>query len=137
MRTVELALVVDLGACSTQPPARVQQVAQSPGEGATITVQLSDFAFEPDHLRLKAGNPVRLRLVNDSGGDHDFSAPAFFAVSILQPGSSAPPDGGIEVAAHQTVEIALVPKTPGTYPLECTHFLHDLFGMNGTIEVVP
>lgn len=129
MRTIELALVIALGACSTPPTARVQQIAQPPGEGATLTVQLSDFAFEPDHLRL--------RLVNDSGGDHDFSAPAFFAASILQTGSSVPPDGGIEVAAHQTVEIALVPKMPGTYPLECTHFLHDLFGMDGTIEILP
>ncbi|MGD0107694.1 MAG: hypothetical protein ABSC06_27195 [Rhodopila sp.] len=130
-------MIVALGACSTQPTAPLQQIAQPPGEGATITVQLSDFAFDPDHLRLKAGTPVRLRLVNDSGGDHDFSALAFFAASSLQPGSSAPPDGGIEVAAHQTVEIALVPKTPGTYPLERTHFLHDLFRMNGSIEVVP
>jgi hypothetical protein len=80
---------------------------------------------------------MRLRLVNDSGGGHDFSAAAFFAAGSVQPGSLAPTDGGIEVRSHQTVEIALVPEMPVTYPIESTHFLHSLFGMNGTIEVVP
>ena len=41
----------------------------------TITIRLSNFSFEPDHLRLRAGVPIRLRLVNESGGGHDFSAP--------------------------------------------------------------
>jgi hypothetical protein len=30
-----------------------------------------------------------------------------------------------------------VPRLPGTYHLECTHFLHSFFGMHGTIEVTP
>jgi plastocyanin len=30
-----------------------------------------------------------------------------------------------------------VPRTPGTYRVECTHFLHSVFGMHGTIEVMP
>jgi hypothetical protein len=35
------------------------------------------------------------------------------------------------------VEIALVPRAPGKYRLECTHFLHSLFGMHGLVEVTP
>jgi uncharacterized cupredoxin-like copper-binding protein len=35
------------------------------------------------------------------------------------------------------VELLLTPVVPGTYRLACTHFLHSLFGMTGTIEVVP
>jgi len=112
------------------------QPIASTNDGEAITVRLSDFAFDPEHLRLKAGVPVRLRLVNDSGGGHDFSAPAFFAASSSLPGSLPPTDGGIEVGSHQTVEIALVPRMAGTYPLECSHFLHSLFGMSGTIEVL-
>ena len=111
-----------------------QPMAQT-NEGGDITVRLSDFAFDPEHLSLKTGVPVRLRLVNDSGGGHDFSAPAFFAASSIQPGSLPPTDGGFEVGSHQTVEITLIPRIAGTYPLECTHFLHSLFGMNGTIQV--
>jgi plastocyanin len=33
------------------------------------------------------------------------------------------------------VEIGLITRTPGTYRVKCTHFLHILFGMRGTVEV--
>jgi len=85
---------------------------------------------------LRVGVPVRLRLVNQSNGGHDFSAPGFFASSNFPPGSKASPGGKIEVGSQQTTEIALTPRVPGTYPVECTHFLHSLFGMTATIDVV-
>jgi plastocyanin len=137
VRIIELALIAALSACATQPTIGSRQTTAPASDGATITVRLSNFAFDPEQLRLKAGVPVRMRLVNDSNGGHDFSTPAFFAASSVLPGSPAPSDGGIEVGSHQTVEIALVPHTPGTYALECTHFLHSMFGMTGTIEVMP
>jgi plastocyanin len=114
-----------------------QQTATPAGESEIITVRLSNFAFDPNHLRLKAGVPVRLRLVSESNGGHDFSAPGFFAASSFPPGLSAPPDGNVAVASHQTVVIAVVPRTPGAYRLECTHFLHSILGMHGTVEVIP
>jgi hypothetical protein len=50
----------------------------------------------------------------------------------------APPNGEVAVGSHKTVDITIVPRAPGaSYRLECTHFLHSLFGMHGTIEVVP
>ena len=102
----------------------------------TVTIQLSSFAFEPDHLRLRAGVPVRLRLVNESDGGHDFSAPGFFAASAYFAGSAPPRDGTIDVAGKSAVEISIVPQRPGTYRVECTHFLQSLFGMTATIDVV-
>jgi len=137
VRITGLLLVALLVACSGKPRGTTQQVATQTGEGETITVQLSSFSFAPERIRLKAGVPIRLRLVNESDGEHNFSAPTFFAASSIQPGSSIPSNGTVEVASHQTVEIALVPGTPAAYPLECTHFLHSVFGMNGTVEVVP
>jgi uncharacterized cupredoxin-like copper-binding protein len=132
MRIVGSALAIVLVAVPGPPRAIAQ-----PAAGQTVTVTLSNFAFEPEHLRLKAGVPVRLRLVNDSSGAHDFSAPAFFAASSFPPGTSAPKDGDVDVAGHDTVEINLIPRTAGTYRLRCTHFLHGLFGMHGSIEVSP
>ncbi|MEA2770542.1 MAG: hypothetical protein QOD93_3504 [Acetobacteraceae bacterium] len=61
---------------------------------------------------------------------HDFSAPAFFAASSILPGSLQPPNGDAAVPSHQTVEIAVVPRTRGIYRVECTHFLHNFFGIN-------
>jgi plastocyanin len=102
----------------------------------TLTVHLANFSFAPARLRLPADRPVRLVLVNDSGGGHDFSAPALFAASAF-PGGAPPPDGAVEVAAHQHRDIVFIPRVPGTYRVECTHFLHSLFGMHGTVVVEP
>jgi plastocyanin len=137
MRIIAGVFVIALMVCLTPRSGSAQQTRSPAGEAETITIRLSSFAFAPDHLRLKAGVPVRLRLVNASNGGHDFSAPAFFAASRVLPGSWAPPDGDVAVGSNQTVEIALVPRTPGTYRFECTHFLHSLFGMHGTVEVLP
>nr|WP_294529337.1 cupredoxin domain-containing protein [uncultured Rhodopila sp.] len=133
MRIIASAVAVVFVAVSGMP----QAVAQPAAAGQTVTVTLSNFAFEPEVVRLKAGVPVRLRLVNESSGAHDFSAPAFFAASLFPPGTSAPADGDVDVAGHDTVEINLTPRTAGSYRLRCTHFLHGLFGMHGSIEVSP
>jgi plastocyanin len=134
-RTTGLLLVIVIAACSGKPTGIAQPTAPT-GDSGTITVRLSSFAFDPEEMRLEAGAPVRLRIVNDSDAGHNFSAPAFFAASSLLAGSSVPLNGAVEVEPHQTVEIALVPGSPATYPLECTHFLHSLFGMHGTIAVM-
>jgi plastocyanin len=137
MRIITCMSVIGLAVFLTPLSGSAQQTKAPANEAKTITVRLSSFAFTPDHLRLKAGVPVRLRLVNESNGGHDFSAPAFFAASRPLPNSWSPPDGDVAVGSNKTVEIALVPRTPGTYRVECTHFLHSLFGMHGTVEVLP
>lgn len=139
MRIAEYGLIMGLLAASLQgcAPAAPAPSATPASEGKGVTVRLSNFAFDPDRLILKAGVPVTLTLVNDAGGGHDFSAPAFFAASSIQPGSPVTAEGRVPVEANQTVAVTLVPRTPGTYPLDCTHFLHDMFGMHGTIQVLP
>jgi plastocyanin len=137
MRIIAYASVIAVGIFSTPLLGSAQQTMAPASEIKTITVRLSNFAFDPDHLRLKAGVPIRLRLVNESNGGHDFSAPAFFAASGFLPGSPVAPNGEVAVGSHQTVEVALVPRAAGTYHLECTHFLHSFFGMHGTVEVMP
>ena len=106
----------------------------SADEIPTIAITLSNFAFAPDQIRLRAHAPVRLRLVNAASGGHNFSAPDFFA-SCTYPGGAAPPNGKIELPAGTSVDLVLVPGTAGSYKLECTHFLHSLFGMTGRIIV--
>ena len=135
LRVVTPILLVALAGCSAQPSAGVHR-ADAPASDS-VTVLLSNFAFDPEHIRLKSGMPVQLRLVNESNGGHSFSAPGFFAASSFSPGSLALGGGEIEVASHQTVVVQVVPHQSGTYPLKCTHALHELFGMTGAIEVIP
>jgi plastocyanin len=104
-------------------------------EFETITVHLSNFAFVPDRLRLRAGVPVRLHIVNDSSRGHNFSAPALFLLGSSFPDGAPPASGKVEVGPNGSENILLVPRAPGTYKLECTHFLHNLFSMAGSIVV--
>jgi plastocyanin len=132
-----LPLAAALAGCTTPAAPTAQPTVPAGNAGEMVTVALTDFAFTPDRITLRAGVPIRLRLVNKSDGGHDFSAPKFFAESTFSPGSTVPASGAIEVGSHQTVEIALTPRAAGSYPVECTHFLHGLFGMTATIDVVP
>ena len=134
------APILVLGACASRPsaPDPMQAAAASIDWGAakTVTVKLTDFDFVPNNLTFDTAQPVKLVLVNDGSDRHDFAAPAFFAAASLRQGSTTPAGGRVLVAQGQSAEIDLVPGTPGKYPLTCTEFLHELFGMTGTINVV-
>ena len=130
MQPATIRMIALAAAAMTATPSQAQQNPE------VVAIHLSNFAFDPDYLKLKIGVPTRLRLQNDSNGGHNFSAPAFFASSSLLPAQQQP-DGEVNVPAHQTVEFTVVPNKPGTYRLDCTHFLHGIFGMHGTIDVIP
>lgn len=111
--------------------------AQEPdfSRAAQITVTLSSFDFAPAAIRLRAGQPVVLHLVNDAGGGHNFSAPEFFAASAIRTEDQGLIyKGAIELRGHQTKDIALIPRR-GSYKLRCTHTMHAMFGMKGDIVV--
>lgn len=103
-------------------------------QARTVEVRLSNFDYSPREIRLRAGEPVVLRLVNVSGGGHDFSAPTFFAAARVDAGEALVRGGTIEVPSRRSVSVRLVP-TRGTYRLRCTHTLHSAFGMRGHIVV--
>jgi plastocyanin len=137
VRIAALLLTIGLAACSAQSSVSNLRAAARVNDSDIVVVRLSNFQFDPEYVRLKAGATVLLRLVNESDGGHDFSSPTLFATSSFPATWTAPRNGEVEVAPHQTVDVPLVPRVPGTYPLECTHFLHGVFGMKGTIEVTP
>jgi len=98
----------------------------------TVEVRLSSFDFTPNEIRLRAGEPVILHLVNSGRGGHNFSAPQFFAAAR---GVSGPVSrGAVEVGSHGSADVRLTPAA-GRYRLRCTHSLHTAFGMTGNITV--
>jgi uncharacterized cupredoxin-like copper-binding protein len=99
-------------------------------------VSLTDYAFTPATLELKAGVLYYLHLTNGGSRDHSFSAPEFFAASQLAPEDQAKvKKGAVAVDSGQAVDIAVTPGRAGTYALTCTHFMHNSLGMHGTITV--
>lgn len=140
LRGFAFAGLLGMTACTSKPvgPDSVRIAAASIDWSAArpVMVKLTDFAFTPAKLSLRAGQPVRLTLSNQGTDLHDFAAPEFFAAATFRKDGAVPHGGKVAVAKDQTAEIDLVPGAPGEYPLECTEFLHTMMGMSGTITVL-
>ena len=128
-----------LGACASRPaapdPMQAADAAIDWNAAKTVTVKMTDFDFTPSGVDFAAARPVKLVLVNDGTDRHDFSSPAFFAAASLRQGSMGPAGGKVAVDKGKSAEIDLVPGAAGQYPLTCTEFLHEMFGMTGTVTV--
>ena len=98
-------------------------------------VLLTSYDIAPKVIRLKAGEPVRLRFVNNSNQGHSFSARDFFRAAKLRKRDQAlVADGNLEVPPLSTETIVLVPKA-GRYKSHGGNILHRLLGMKGKIIV--
>jgi uncharacterized cupredoxin-like copper-binding protein len=84
-------------------------------DAQSVTVQLSEYQFEPSDLVFEEGAPYRLVLRNVGEGSHTFVSEGFFQ-AIAE-------------------ELHFVAVRKGTYPLECSVLLHDTFGMEGQISI--
>jgi plastocyanin len=99
---------------------------------AAFVVQVYSYGFAPRPIYLRAGQPVTLTFVNQSGSSHDFSAPGFFQHAKITAGAA--PEDEIELRPHETKSITLIPVR-GTYQAHCSHFFHKQLGMSDQIIV--
>jgi len=100
-----------------------------------ITISLTDYAFTPASLALKAGTTYRLHFTNGGSKDHNFTAPEFFFASQIAADDQAKVKRGtVAIDKGQEIELVVTPVA-GSYPFTCTHFMHKMMGMHGTITV--
>lgn len=98
-------------------------------------VRLESFDIEPRMMRFRAGEPLRLRLVNVSGQTHSFDAEAFFARAQLRRREARLLQSGkVIVPPNQVREILLVPA-PGSYRARSGSLFNRLLGMSSRIIV--
>jgi plastocyanin len=114
------------------PLAFLALPATAQPQARTVEISLSNFDFAPSTIRLRAGEPVVLHLVNTARGGHNFAAPEFFAAASGVGGPVT--EGKVEVHGNQSVDVHVTPAR-GQYRLRCTHTLHAAFGMTGEIDV--
>lgn len=87
-----------------------------------IEITAKRFAFAPNQVTLKKGEPVILRLKSEDV-THGFFMRKLKIDETVEPG--------------KTVDVAVRPDTPGTYTTICDHFCGVNHGnMNMTISVV-
>lgn len=92
------------------------------GAGAPgIAVVMTEFAFDPQQINVRAGQRTTITLQNKGTAEHNF------AVSQLNVAS--PP-----VAAGQTATVEIA-APPGNYRLVCTVPGHEEAGMVGQVTV--
>jgi plastocyanin len=112
-------------------PAAAQEWPMAPEYDVLVT----SYAIQPQVIRLKAGEPVRLRFVNNSNERHRFAAAAFFRAAAIRPGDSdAVAHGGLVLPPLTTRTIGLVPKA-GRYPVRGDNLVHRFLGMTARIDV--
>lgn len=112
-------------------PAAAQDWRMAP----EYDVALTSFEIEPHVIRLAAGEPVKLRFVNDSGQVHRFSAPAFFRnVQLSDHTRSLVHHGTVRLAPYEVETVAFVPRT-GRYKVTGDNLFRRVLGMSATIVV--
>ena len=98
-----------------------------------IDLLVSSFDIAPSAVRVKAGEPVRLRLVNQSGQTHRVAAPDLFASAKMRARDRKALHGDrIEVRAGETRELVLVPP-PGRYRLRSPNVVYRVLGMSAEL----
>ncbi len=120
-----------LALLATGPAAAAPEWRQA----TEVELRLSNFAIDPGIIRLKAGQPVRLRLINNGPLGYTLTGREFFAAAtIRQRDAAAVAGGAIRIASGDTREIVLTPAK-GRYTLHSSNIVYRLLGMRSEIEV--
>ncbi len=101
----------------------------------TVAVRMQDRKFTPQIVRMKAGQPTRLLLINRDRTEHDFYAPTFFGAARMDPRDvGALSKNRVNVRSGDTRVITVTPRA-GHYDVKSTKALDVASGMQGQILV--
>lgn len=119
-----LAVVAVLGASVVALQPRPETSAPTKaGTIAPTTLSTANFAFDRQELRVRAGQPVELRLLNRDPFAHSFDLDAWQVHQLMLTGEAS--------VARFT------PTEPGTFTFYCGIPGHRQSGMTGTLVVEP
>jgi uncharacterized cupredoxin-like copper-binding protein len=108
----------------------------------TVTVTMTDFAFNPASIVFRQGVPYKLVIENKGVQKHYFTAEEFFRAiatrklqSNIDGEVKAPYFSAIEVYPGRTLDLYFIPVKTGNYHLICTVEGHADMGMKGDIRI--
>ena len=116
-------------------PAAGPVAAQEWRTAPEYDVLLTSYAIQPRVLHLKAGEPVRLRFVNNSNEPHVFAAAAFFARAELRERDRRMVRRGVVAVAPLSEETLVLVPQAGRYRMSGGGLAQRLLGMRGRIVV--
>ncbi len=116
-----LLLLVTVTGC-----ARIQKTPTVAQPGATLTMKMDSFRFDPNYIRITQGEVLTINLQNVSGREHN--------LTIKNPGGKTIINQDVPAGSTATVKVDL--PTRGIYDFYCAKTGHSTLGMKGRIEVV-
>ena len=104
-----------------------------------VRVSMQEFTFRPATIRLTAGRPVRLVLVNQGQIAHQFETSYLHALPVRVVGDAlsaeAPGLDVIRLNPGGTARVEFVPHSRGRFVFACTLEGHKEAGMLGRLDV--
>jgi uncharacterized cupredoxin-like copper-binding protein len=136
-RPARIRRTVIAGFCLVLVPLLISGVhAEVP---TTVRLEMREFAFAPAILRVPAGRPVRLLLVNRGQLAHQLDAPALRRLPATVVGGTLHVETlGLEIVRVQpggSAIIQILPPRRGRFPFACTIEGHKEAGMTGVFDV--
>ena len=133
-----LVLVIFLTGCAGSAPSEVA--------GTEITVQATDFAYNPLSITILVGQPVTITLDNAGAVEHDFVIDKINVKDVEasetgpamhhQMGEMPEYDLHFYAKAGESAVLKFTPLEPGTYEIYCTIQGHKEAGMIGKLIVL-
>lgn len=127
-------LALGLAACTAIPTAS--------SSAQQVTLDASEFKFEPAMVEVVAGRPVRIMMRNKGTVEHDWAIQKIPMVGMKESSSGShemagmkEPDVHMNAMMGQTAQIEFTPTTPGAYEIYCTVMGHKEAGMVGKLVV--
>jgi uncharacterized cupredoxin-like copper-binding protein len=110
--------------------------AQAP---PVIRIEMAEFAFRPAEVRLAAGRPVRLLLVNRGQIAHQVEAAYLrrLPATVIGPALRVEASGLdlVRVDPGGSVRVEIVPHARGRFAFACTIEGHEEAGMRGYLDI--
>ncbi len=111
----------------------------SPQAADEIQIEMTEFAFRPAVVRLTAGRPVRLTLINQGQIAHQLEAAYLYRTPARVIGGPLFAEvNGLEflrVQPGMRASMAFVPTRRGQFSFACTIEGHTEAGMRGVLDI--
>ncbi|MBI5029299.1 MAG: cupredoxin domain-containing protein [Chloroflexi bacterium] len=127
-----LGLVACSGGAASPKGASAQQV----------TIQVSEFSYQPATIEVLVGQPVKLTLQNKGSVEHDWAIQKIPVIDVREAGQgghnmggTTTPDLHVSALNGKSAELVFTPTRAGTYQVACTVAGHKEAGMVGTLIV--
>jgi uncharacterized cupredoxin-like copper-binding protein len=139
LRQVAIAVIV-----TTALATEIGQGLAQPDPAAVVRIELSEYAFSPAQVTLKAGRAVTLKVVNTGHATHMFASKYLGSQDLEIDGADMEVDAPngvkyVKLQPGKSAEIKFTPAQKGTFDVSCDVKLgsrsHRDRGMKGQLVV--